>query len=80
MVRSRYARGAVKVRSWCGQGTFVSRYVRGAVEVRSPAVLVLYGTLTLTFYRAVLYMYIHMYMSIKARQYNKPEHLFFHGK
>ena len=37
MVRSRYARGAVEVRSWCGRGTLVvrSRYARGAVEVRS---------------------------------------------
>ena len=32
-----YTRGAVEVRSWCGQGTLVvrSRYTRGAVEVRS---------------------------------------------
>ena len=36
MVRSRYARGAVEVRSWCGRGTLVvrSRYTRGAIEVR----------------------------------------------
>ena len=37
MVRSRYARGAVEVRSQCGQGSVVVRssYARGAVEVRS---------------------------------------------
>ena len=37
VVRSRYARGAVEVRLWCGRGTLVvrSRYARGAVEVRS---------------------------------------------
>ena len=36
-MRSRYARGAVEVRSRCGQGTLLvrSRYARGAVEVRS---------------------------------------------
>ena len=35
MVRSRYARGAVEVRLWCGRGMPVvrSRYARGAVEV-----------------------------------------------
>ena len=42
---SRYARGAVKVcsrcgevRSWCGRGMVVvqSRYTHGVVEVRSP--------------------------------------------
>ena len=35
--RSRYARGAVEVRSRCGRGTLEvrSRYARGAVEVRS---------------------------------------------
>ena len=34
MVRSRYARGTVEVRLWCGRGTLVvrSRYARGAVE------------------------------------------------
>ena len=37
LVRSRYARGAVEVRSWYGRGTLVerSRYARGAVEVCS---------------------------------------------
>ena len=37
MVRSRYARGAVEVHSWCGRGTLVvrSRYALGMVEVRS---------------------------------------------
>ena len=36
-MRSRYARGAVEVRSGCGRGTLgvQSRYARGAVEVRS---------------------------------------------
>ena len=36
-MRSRYARGAVEVRSWCGRGTLVvrSRYGLGAVLVRS---------------------------------------------
>ena len=37
VVPSRYARGAVEVRSWCGRGTLVVRlrYGLGAVEVRS---------------------------------------------
>ena len=37
VVPSRYARGVVEVRLWCGRGTLVvrSRYARGAVEVRS---------------------------------------------
>ena len=36
-MRSRYARGAVEVRSWCGRSTLVvrSKYARGVVEVRS---------------------------------------------
>ena len=39
MVLSRYARGAVEVRSWCGRGKLagtlvvLSRYARGTVEV-----------------------------------------------
>ena len=66
MVRSRYARGAVQVRSWCGRGAVevyargaVEVYARGAVEVRlcasgtlTDAVPVL--SCTLTFYLAVL--------------------------
>ena len=37
VVQSRYAGGAVKVRSWCGRGTLVvrSRYARGTLVVQS---------------------------------------------
>ena len=72
MVRSRYARGAVEVRLWCGRGTLVvrSRYARGAVERSRYAlgtVLVrsryARGSLpvryvSLTFQRAILYVYV----------------------
>ena len=37
MVRSRYARGAVKVRMWCGQGTLV-------VQSRNTCVLPVRGS------------------------------------
>ena len=35
MVRSRYARGAVEVRSWCGRGMLVVRlrYARGTCRL-----------------------------------------------
>ena len=69
LVRSRYAHGAVEVRSWCGRGMLVvrlsgrgtlvvrSRYTRGALPVRC---------VSLTFQRAILYISVVAWWVVKT--------------